>query len=64
MTLLQHTNLTITQILLLEESEQYNVFSDDERQELIFRLFAHLAIGGPLNQVTSLLRGSAHSASV
>lgn len=37
-------------LLLVEESENYEVFADDERDEFIFRLFKHLCIGGVLNQ--------------
>lgn len=42
------------QLLLLEDSEQYDVFSEEDRQELLFRVFKHLALGGPVNQVCML----------
>lgn len=36
--------------LLLEESDNYDVYSDKERNEFIFRLFKHVAIGGEVCQ--------------
>jgi hypothetical protein len=36
--------------LLLEDSDQFDLFSDDERKELIFRLFTHLCVGGGMCQ--------------
>ena len=41
------------QVLLQEESDNYNMYTSGEREELLFRLFKHLALGGPVNQVRS-----------
>jgi hypothetical protein len=50
-----HGPYTITQemtkALLIEESDKYDTFSEKERAELIFAIFLHLVVGGPLNQV-------------
>ena len=35
----------------MEESENYDVFSASDRSELLFRVFAHITLGGPVNQV-------------
>jgi len=34
----------------MKDSEHYKDFSEDERSELLFRLFRHLVVGGPLCQ--------------
>eukprot|EP00470_Lotharella_oceanica_P015386 CAMPEP_0170187522 /NCGR_PEP_ID=MMETSP0040_2-20121228/41935_1 /TAXON_ID=641309 /ORGANISM="Lotharella oceanica, Strain CCMP622" /LENGTH=376 /DNA_ID=CAMNT_0010434579 /DNA_START=17 /DNA_END=1144 /DNA_ORIENTATION=+ len=39
-------NSLLRQALLNEDHEQYDIFDDDERKELIFRLFRHMVIGG------------------
>jgi len=36
--------------LLLEDSDYYDLFSDSEREELLFRLFRHLCLGGEVCQ--------------
>lgn len=40
----------LRKVLLLEESDNYEIYSDKERNEFIFRLFKHLAIGGEVCQ--------------
>lgn len=40
----------MTKVILDEEFDDYEVFGQEERRELIFRLFMHLVYGGPLNQ--------------
>lgn len=49
-----HGPYTITQemtkALLIEDSDKYDVFSKEERSELLFAVFLHLVMGGPLNQ--------------
>lgn len=40
----------INQVILMEDSDHYDMFSSEERQELLFRIFQHLTLGGPLNQ--------------
>lgn len=40
----------LRKMLLMEESEQYSLYSEQERQELIFRLFSHFVVGGGLCQ--------------
>eukprot|EP00045_Choanoeca_perplexa_P011705 m.124986 g.124986 ORF g.124986 m.124986 type:complete len:257 (+) comp15730_c0_seq1:151-921(+) len=43
-------NSELLKALWMEDSDQYDIFDQEERDELIFRLFAHLIYGGPLNQ--------------
>jgi len=40
----------VREALLLEESELYDTFTPADRQELLFRVFKHLVIGGASNQ--------------
>ena len=35
----------------MEDSDHYELFSDDERAEFLFRVFSHIVLGGPVNQV-------------
>ena len=37
-------------MLLLDDSENYDIFSDAEREEFLFRLFKHLCLGGEVCQ--------------
>lgn len=37
--------------LLLEDSDNYCIFSDKERKEFLFRVLKHIALGGAVNQV-------------
>lgn len=37
-------------MLLLEESDNYDIYSDLERNQFLFRLFKHLCIGGQVCQ--------------
>lgn len=39
------------QILLQEDSDHYDTYTSADRSEFIFRLFKHLVLGGPVNQV-------------
>lgn len=43
-------NQEMGKVLLMPETQNYDIFSDDDRKELIFRIFQHLTLGGPLNQ--------------
>ncbi|EGD77582.1 hypothetical protein PTSG_08679 [Salpingoeca rosetta] len=43
-------NQEITKVLHMPESEQYDMFVPEERQEFLFQLFSLLVTGGPLNQ--------------
>ena len=40
----------IRECLLLEESESYCVYNEDQRKEFLFKVFQFLMIGGSLNQ--------------
>lgn len=40
----------LRKMLLLEDSDNYECYSEDERSELLFRLFSHICIGGPVCQ--------------
>ena len=42
--------MNFIQMLLLEESDNYEIYSDQERNEFIFRLFKHICIGGHVCQ--------------
>ena len=37
-------------MLLLEDSDDYDLYSDTEREEFLFCLFKHLCLGGTLCQ--------------
>ena len=41
----------LRKLLLLEDSDNYCIYSDEEREEFLFRMLKHLALGGPVNQV-------------
>ena len=40
---------------LMEDSDNYDVFSDDEKNEFIYRIFKHLCLGGDICQVTYVI---------
>lgn len=40
----------VREVLLMEESEDYGLFSADERSEFLFHIFKHLVLGGGLCQ--------------
>uniref|UniRef100_UPI00398E5F6D cilia- and flagella-associated protein 300-like isoform X2 n=1 Tax=Pristiophorus japonicus TaxID=55135 RepID=UPI00398E5F6D len=40
----------LRQVLLLEDSDNYQIFSNTEREEFVFRIFKHLCLGGVLCQ--------------
>ncbi|XP_064639203.1 cilia- and flagella-associated protein 300-like [Lineus longissimus] len=40
----------LRKVLLLEESENYELFSEAEREEFLFRIFTHICIGGEVCQ--------------
>ena len=40
----------IFQMLLMEESDHYCLYSDSEREEFLFQLFQHLCLGGQVCQ--------------
>jgi|ERR1712232_1243003 len=40
----------IREIILMEESELYDAFSEQDRREFLFRIFSHLIFGGASNQ--------------
>ncbi len=46
----------LRKVLLLEESENYDIYSDKERNEFIFRLFKHVAIGGEVCQYEDIIQ--------
>lgn len=37
-------------MLLLEDSENYEIFSEEDRTQFLFRLFTHICVGGSLCQ--------------
>eukprot|EP00729_Bicosta_minor_P008173 gene8173-22696_t len=43
-------NQELGKVMLLDDSDHYDIFSEEERSELLFKLFQHLTLGGPLNQ--------------
>jgi len=43
-------------MLLDEESEEYNLYSEDERNEFVFRIFQMLVLGGTLCQFEDILQ--------
>lgn len=38
------------QVLLLEDSDHYDIFSESDREEFLFRLFSHICLGGSVCQ--------------
>merc|ERR1712226_1066608 len=40
----------VREAILLEESELYDAFTEQERKEFLFRIFQHLIFGGASNQ--------------
>lgn len=40
----------VRELLLCEESENAELYSDDEKDELLWRIFGHLVLGGACNQ--------------
>jgi len=40
----------LSNVLLVDGSDNYAVFSPEDRSEFLFRLFTHLVVGGTLNQ--------------
>jgi len=40
----------IRELILLEESEMYDAFTEKERKEFLFRIFSHVVFGGASNQ--------------
>lgn len=43
-------SLNTLQMLLIEDSDNFEAYNDDERSELLFKLFTHLVVGGPICQ--------------
>eukprot|EP00040_Diaphanoeca_grandis_P011043 m.56518 g.56518 ORF g.56518 m.56518 type:complete len:267 (+) comp22257_c2_seq1:84-884(+) len=43
-------NQELGKVMLLEDSDHYDIFTKENRKELLFRVFQHLTLGGPLNQ--------------
>ena len=35
----------------MKESENFDIFSTEDRSEFLFRVFTHITLGGPINQV-------------
>jgi len=40
----------VREVILMEESEMYDAFSEQERKEFLFHIFSHLVFGGASNQ--------------
>lgn len=40
----------LRKLLLIEESDNYEIYSDSERNQFLFRLFKHICIGGQVCQ--------------
>lgn len=44
-------NQELGRVMLLEDGcDDYGIFTPEDRRELIFKIFQHLTLGGPLNQ--------------
>ncbi len=41
----------LRKLLLMEDSDNYCLFNEEEREEFLFKILKHLALGGPVNQV-------------
>ena len=42
-------------MLLMEDSDNYNLYNEKEKNEFLFKIFRHLVLGGPVNQVSHVL---------
>lgn len=40
----------LRKVLIMKESEKYDVFGDKDRVEFLFKVFTHITLGGPINQ--------------
>ena len=40
----------LLQMLLIEDSDNYDMFTEEERNEFLFQLFRHLCLGGTICQ--------------
>lgn len=40
----------VREVLVVEESDNYGLFSEDDRSEFLFKIFSHLVLGGGLCQ--------------
>ena len=38
----------------MKESDNYDIFTENNRSEFLFRVFTHITLGGPINQVRAL----------
>ncbi len=43
--------LSTIQLLIMEDSDNYDEYSEEERAQFLFRILKHLVLGGPVNQV-------------
>ena len=43
-------------MLLLEDSDHYDIYSDTERDEFLFRLFKHVCLGGAVCQFEDVVQ--------
>ncbi len=41
----------LRKLLLMEDSDNYCLFNEEEREEFLFKILKHIALGGPVNQV-------------
>ncbi len=41
----------LRKLLLVEDSDNYCLYNEEERDELLFKILKHVALGGPVNQV-------------
>lgn len=42
----------LRKMLLLDDSDNYEVYSEDDRSEFLFRIFKHICLGGSVCQVS------------
>jgi len=48
-------NSILREVLFMEESELFDVYTKDERMEFLFRIFKHVVIGGATNQYEDMI---------
>ena len=41
-------------MFLVEESDNYELYNDEEKKQFLYQLLQHLVLGGPVNQVSRL----------
>jgi len=44
----------LRKMLLLDDSDNYGIYNEEDRSEFLFRIFKHICLGGSVCQVSEL----------